>query len=72
MIISIDATQGAEKFWEEINEAHEAIMKAKKPSLWQELNLGSKPKGPTGTDNKYSPARESGGMVYGSRLTEAP
>ena len=28
MIISIDATQGAEKFWEEINEAHEAIMKA--------------------------------------------
>lgn len=30
MIISIDATQGAEKFWEEINEAHEAIMKAEK------------------------------------------
>ena len=70
MIISIDATQGAEKFWEEINEAHEAIMKAKKPSLWQRIK--SKPKGPTGTDNKYSPARESGGMVYGSRLTEAP
>jgi hypothetical protein len=38
----------------------------------KESNLGSKPKGPTGTDNKYSPARESGGMVYGSRLTEAP
>ena len=37
MLISIDATQGAEKFWEEINEAHEAIMKAKKPSLWQRI-----------------------------------
>lgn len=37
MIISIDATNGAEKFWKDVNEAHEAIMKAKKPSLWQRI-----------------------------------
>lgn len=37
MTITIDATQGADKFWADINEAHNAIMKANKPSLWQRI-----------------------------------
>lgn len=37
IIISIDATKGSEKFWADINEAHKAIMKANKPSLWQRI-----------------------------------
>lgn len=37
VIISIDATKGSEKFWADINEAHKAIMKANKPSLWQRI-----------------------------------
>lgn len=37
MIITIDATHGSEKFWADINEAHQAIKKAKKPSLWQRI-----------------------------------
>lgn len=37
LIITIDATQGSKKAWADINEAHEAIMKASKPSLWQRI-----------------------------------
>lgn len=35
--ITIDATQGAQRFWADIYEAHNAIMKASKPSLWQRI-----------------------------------
>lgn len=37
IIIVVDATNGIEKAWEDINKANEIIMKAKKPSLWQRI-----------------------------------